>query len=380
MSEKQQSSSVKILRGAIGDYPLQLELVPKRLVVSVYQQELIGRGSHIPCWIFVTQGMSALKQKEFVLVLRLTKDDTGKAFPKAPLQLFMFLFKAVLQKKRFHIGDVTRLGDKGFMGFWGMGYTHELVNDRQLNLPKHHLTCLLLNKEELMAAQAFGLTRVLARMGYEMNRFPVSPWNDLERKGVPLQGVIRNSEFKGIKIMPLKQCSVNLVGGDKVVLVLTPGMQGVIASFIKENAAASHIGFTTQLLPFHDGVLVWLTEKDLIEMNLHPDANGELIAGSFVTFVRAEQSGAKMLEDGFVVQLDQQGWQDFVNAIIRKQNISIHAVNGDMDFSVVWNTAANPETTSGLDAVNAIHEYEGNEAQGSGAGLMGKLKKLFRRE
>ena len=379
MSEKRQTSSIKILSGAIGDYPIQLELVPKRLVVSVYQQDLMGKGSRIPCWIFITQGMSTLKQKEFVLVLRLAQNEDGKTFPKAPLQLFMFLFKAVLQKKRFHIGDVTRLGEKGLMGFWGLGYTHELLNDRQLKLPKHYLTCMLLNKEELMAAQLFGLTRVLARMGYEINRFPVSPWNDRERKGVPMQGVIRNSEFKDIKTLPLKQCSVNLVGGDKVVLLLVPAMHSAIANFVKQQAAASQLAFTTQLLSYHEGALVWLPEKDLIEMNLHPDANGDLIAGSFITFARAEQSGAKMMEDGFHLQLDQEGWQAVQNAILRKQNISIAAANGDMTFSLVWNTTANPEIMSGLNVTGGADEG-GEVVGGSGAGWLGKLKSVFKRE
>lgn len=379
MSEKRQTSSIKILSGAIGDYPIQLELVPKRLVVSVYQQDLMGKGSHIPCWVFITQGMSALKQKEFVLVLRLAQNEDGKTFPKAPLQLFMFLFKAVLQKKRFHIGDVTRLGEKGLMGFWGLGYTHELLNDRQLKLPKHYLSCMLLNKEELMAAQLFGLTRVLTRMGYEINRFPVSPWNDRERKGVPMQGVIRNSEFKDIKTLSLKQCSVNLVGGDKVVLLLVPAMHSAIANFVKQQAAASQLAFTTQLLSYHEGALVWLPEKDLIEMNLHPDANGDLIAGSFITFSRAEQSGAKMMEDGFHMQLDQEGWQAVQNAILRKQNISIDTTDGDMAFSLVWNTSANPETMSGLNVTGGADEG-GEVVSSSGSGWLGKLKSVFKRE
>ena len=93
MNQKAQTSSIKILSGGIGNYPIKLELVPKRLVVSIYQQNLPGKGSHIPCWIFVSHGLAALKQRELVLVLRIKDSGQATKFPKAPLPLFMFLFK-----------------------------------------------------------------------------------------------------------------------------------------------------------------------------------------------------------------------------------------------------------------------------------------------
>ena len=192
MNQKANTSSIKILSGGIGNYPIKLELVPKRLIVSIYQQDLPGKGSHIPSWIFVSHGLAALKQRELVFVLRINDSDQANKFPKTPLPLFIFLFKAILQKKRFTIGDVVRFGEKGLMGFGGMGFTFGNINSRQIQLPPHYLNCILLTREEVVAAQAFGVTRVLARMGFESNRFPFNPWNDDQRKSMPMQGVIQN--------------------------------------------------------------------------------------------------------------------------------------------------------------------------------------------
>jgi hypothetical protein len=378
MNQKRTASTVKILSGGIGDYPIKLELITKRLIVSVYQQNLLGKGSHIPCWIFVTEGMAAYKQKEFVLVLRLKKGESGKTFPKPPLQLFMFLYKAVAQKKRFHIGDVTRLGEKGLMGFKGLGYTFELLDTRGLKLPERYLSCILLTTEETMAAQASGFTRVLARLGYEMNRYPVNPWNDLERSSLRMQTVLKQSEFRDLNAVSVKHSSVNLVGGDRVVLILAPTAQGMVVEFIKQQAAQPRLGFITQLLPYHEGTLVWLPDKDLIEMNMQPDAEGKLIAGSFLVMTRGEQTGASMMEEGFNMQFDPQSWQAFCNAIARKQNLTLAAQGGEMEFSLVWNTTADPEKMPGVNIQGGLAGEESAGKIGGGTWLS-TVKKLFKR-
>ena len=378
MNQKSQTSSIKIISGGIGNYPIKLELVPKRLIVSIYQQDLPGKGSQIPCWIFVSHGLAALKQRELVLVLRIKDSNQPVRLPKTPLPLFIFLFKAILQKKRYTLGDVIRFGEKGLMGFGGLGFTFGNINVRNVQLPTQYLNCVLLTREEVVAAQAFGLTRVLARMGFETNRFPFNPWNDVDRQSLPMQGVIKNSQFRGINTQNLKHSSVNLVGGEKVVLTVAAAMQNTVINFMKEQGNTTQFGFTTQLLPYHEGALVWLPEKDSIEMNVNPDLDGNVIAGSYVMLTHSEQSGAAMVEDGFQVQLDDEAWLAFRNAIAKKQNVSITPSSGDMEFSLVWNTMTNPEKNSGMN-LSSVAGREEQQNYGESDGWMGKLKNLIRR-
>lgn len=110
-------------------------------------------------------------------------------------------------------------------------------------------------------------------------------------------------------------------------------------------------------------------------MNVHPDSDGELIAGGFALFRRDEHSGASMLEDGFVINLDNEGWTNFRNTLASKQNVLIPGAGGNMPFQVVWNLSRNPEINSGLGQSSG--DGEGVEAQESG--LMGKIKNLFKR-
>lgn len=378
MNQKKSAGTIKILSGGIGDYPIKLELIPRRLTVSIYQHNLLGIGSHIPCWIFITGGMSALKQKEFVLILRLKKGENGKTFPKPPLQLFLFLFKSVLQKKRFNVGDVTRLGEKGLLGFKGLGYTFELLAPRDVPLPQHYLTCILLSTEETLAAQASGFTRVLTRLGYGASRFPALPWNDLERASLPMQAVLKSSEFRELNAISLRHSSVNLVGGDKVVLILAAAIHGLLEPFIKQHGNQRRLGFITQLLPYHDGALVWLPDKDIIEMNMDPDADGEMIAGSFLIMARGEQNGARMLEDGFTMQFDDESWLLFCNAISRRQNLSLRPAGSDMEFNVVWNMAGNPEENAGVNIQSGLAE-QGDAHNPASGGWLSKINKLWGR-
>lgn len=375
-NKKAQTRAINILSGGIGDYPIRLEIVPKRLVVSIYQQDLVGRGSHIPCWIFVTEGMAAVKQKEFVLAIRIESPEESKKFPKPPLQLFMHLYKAIAQKRRFHIGSVIPLGEKGFMGYAGMGCTHNLINSRDIKLPVSHLTCILLTKEELMTARSLGLTRVLARLGFEQNRFPLNAWNELRRNGIAMKAVMLESQYKRIASLPLEHSSVNLVNGEKVSLVLSPLIHPLIVKFLKEHPQDSKLGFITQMFLYHEGALSWLPAKDVVEMNLHPDSDGELIAGGFIILARDDQSGATMLEDGFMVKLDADALKNIRNAIATKKNFLLEPSGADMAFEVIWNVAGNTDFTSGLQNSDSS---ETDTAQDEGDSLLGKIKTLFKR-
>ena len=374
-NNKPQSRAINIVSGGIGNYPIKLELVTKRLFVLIYQQELLGRGSHIPCWIFVTEGMASLKQKEFVLAVRIENSEDYKKFPKPPIQLFMHLFKAVAQKKRFNIGSVIPLGEKGLMGYAGLGFTHELINNKDLNLPLYHLSCLFLTREELVAARTFGLSRVLARLGYEQNRFPVCGWNEMTRTGLPMKTVLQDSQVKQIASLTLEHSSVNMVNGEKIILILSPLIKPLLVKFLKEHERDNQFGFKTQLLPYHEGALTWLPSKDIVEMNIHPDSDGEVIAGSFIKFTRDEQTGGSMLEDGFQINLDSDAWVAVRNAMNKMQNISISPSNNDMPFELNWNTSRNTDVESGL---NATHDPD-LDGLNQDDSLVGKIRKLFKR-
>ena len=162
-------------------------------------------------------------------------------------------------------------------------------------------------------------------------------------------------------------------------MIVAAAMHGAIVNFIKQQDNNVRFGFITQLLPYHEGALVWLPEKDSIEMNVHPDLEGNVIAGSYVALAQGEQSGAVMVEDGFQVELDNESWLALRNAIARKQNISITPSRGDMEFSLVWNTMTNPEIDSGLNlAATAGQGVKENYAESDG--WMERLKRLIKRE
>jgi len=332
-------NTIKILKGAIGRFPLTLELVQTKLAVTVHHHHLLGTGSHIPCWTYVSHGLSKLKQKELVFTLKLNDIDTAPTFSRSPLKIFLLLYHHALKGQRVDIGDITSLGENGLFGFSGIGYTVGLLKANELPLPASYLSCVLLSKEEHFVAQALGLSRVIARLGYEKNRFPLLPWNDRQHRGVAFQNVLKTSMVRNLKPLRLKHCTVNLIAGDKVVLVLSPLLQRALVDYFNAKNATSPVCLLTQFEVYHEGCLVWLPGRDSIEMNTLPGASGELIAGSFIILAPGkEQTGATMLEDGFLMEFTSEAWTVFKNAIAKRVDESISASHGGMDFSISWQT------------------------------------------
>jgi len=371
-------NTIKILKGTMGQFPLTLALVENKLAVTVHHHKLLGTGSHIPCWTYVSHGLSKLKQKEIVFTLKLKETDDMPAFSRQPLKIFLMLYQYALKDKRVDVGDVTSLGETGLFGFSGIGYTIGLIKAGELPLPTSYLSCILLSKEEHFVAQALGLSRVIARMGYEKNRFPALPWNDSERNGVAFQSVLKASTVRNLKPLRLKHCTVNLIAGDKVVLVLSPMLKRALVDYFSTRNANSLVCLLTQFEAYHEGCLVWLPGRDSIEMNTRPGATGELIAGSFVILAPGkETTGATMLEDGFLMAFNHDTWSAFKNAIAKGVDVNIPASHGGMEFCVSWQAGDSKNNVRFAGIGNGVAIDSNDEPEEEG--LINRIMKIFKR-
>ncbi|NOZ52429.1 MAG: hypothetical protein GXP08_04695 [Gammaproteobacteria bacterium] len=377
-------NTIKILRGSVGHFPLTLALLQNKLTVTIYYHTLLGTGRHIPCWTYITQGMKALKQKEFVFTLKLKTTDDEKKFSTLPLQLFMFLYQNASQNKRVDIGDTTSLSKKGLFGFSGLGYTFGLINSSELSLPVSCLSCVLLTKEELLVAQTLGLSRIIARMGYEKNRFPLLPWNDRQRSSFAFQRVLMGSAVSKLKSLPLKNCTVSLVAGDKVVLVLSTLLQRAMTDYVEAKGGRKSISepvcLLTQIAVYHQGCLVWHPDKDSIAINTLPDGTGELIAGSFLILAPdKEKTSASMLEDGFLMEFNDASWPVFKNAVIEGLDVNIAASDGGMDFCLRWQAVASAGIFNFTDIGLDENQKSSDDDKASEVGLLSRVMNIFKR-
>jgi hypothetical protein len=345
---------IKIISGSKGKYPIKLGIIPNKLAVTIHLHYVTIAGKSVHCWSYVSDGLISLKQKELVFTLCGEEDQDTSRFPTQPLQFFLLVYKYASQSKQFHAGDITKLGEKGLFGFAAMGYVFPLVSIPNAPFTRPTLSCILLTKEELLAAQAYGLTRVVAQMGYAQNRYPCLPCNDRQRKSLALQSLLHKSALKNIPRGMVKHASVFMADGDQVVLNLPPAVRPQLVAVLKKQHGNGAVSLLLQLSEKHEGCLVWLPDKDATEMNIKPNAAGDSIAGCFLILAPGQpHNSASIAEDGFSMQFTAEAWQQFTNAILGTQNLQIPGEAGGMNFSLVWGdySAGNPALQDGGNAL-----------------------------
>ncbi len=68
--------------------PVVCELIEGELSVKVFCHDLpVGNGS-IPCWTYVTAGLSKMSQPELVMTVERDPNEAPKQFPEDPLNMF----------------------------------------------------------------------------------------------------------------------------------------------------------------------------------------------------------------------------------------------------------------------------------------------------
>lgn len=361
---------IKIISGSKGQYPIKLGIVPNQLAVTIYLHYTTIGGKSVPCWSYVSDGFLSLKQKEVVFTLKSREGEDTSKFPSQPLQLFLLLFKSAMQKK-FDIGDIVTLGDKGLFGFSGLGFIYPLVQIPNAPFQRPTLTALLLSKPEFVTAQTFGLTRVISLLGFEHKRFPCIPFNDRERKSLSLKTVVQKTILKSRNRVALKRSSVSMVDGDHVVLNIPLPLRPLVITALKKHAGNAPLCLTLQLSPQHDGVLVWSPNQNSTEMHMKPGAMGEAIGGSFLCLEPGHPvDAANIVEDGFAMQFSPNSWQLFLNAIVNGQNLHLPGSEGGMDFSINWSDQLS------IAQASANHELlDDDEAGGFFARLVSRIKR-----
>ena len=329
------SSVIKIISGSKGRYPIKLGIVPERLAVTISRHSESYQGNKVQFLSYLTDGLSALKQKELLLTLLVDENAQDSHFPATPFPFFIAIFKQALQNKFVSIGDLTNLGAKGLFGFAGVGYSFVPSNFLGLTLSRPTLCCVLLTRHEWLIAQNYSFTRVLTHLGYTYKRFPFLPWVDRHRVNHVMNKAVLNSVLKSTAKLVLKNSSVFMAQGDTVILQLSRAALAPLSTMFRQHADGTPFALVLQLLSSHDGSLVWRAETDETEFNTAPQANGEALAGCFLLLTPgAGHDGATIREDGFSMLFREKSWEEFKSAVVRGQNWTTPGMQGAMNFAV----------------------------------------------
>lgn len=355
-------------------WPVRIEIIPGKLSVRVHRHEIETQGGPVPCWSYVTQGLTALQQTEIVFTLRSDPDEAADAFPQDPLRLFAAIHPLAEAGQRVTSGSFTEFGAQGFFG-------HHLLYVRAqsltgVTLPASCLAALLVTAEELRAVREFGTTRVLARMGQAAGHYPFPPWSDRQRRGLSFERSFRDSLLAKSPRASAHDVHVGMQGTQVTVSALR-SEQSSWQDRLAQVPEAAVLTLLTAIDPTANGCLTWVPGQSGPEAIVPRGSDGSRVCGCFVMFVPEQPAiGALLLEDGFAVKLTTEAWRAIRGALIAGTDLTLPAEGDDMSFALTWRDEI---YVSPIDA--RIYHAEGGWAthtpdQRAPGGLSGEIRLL----
>jgi hypothetical protein len=322
-----------------GDFPLQLDLVPGELSARVWLHDVLS----IPCWSYTSDGLSAHGQDELILTVRLSQGEKATDVPKAPLQFFIQVLQFAQAGRTVGSGAITELGGTGLLGHRGIVYTshREVYQDVDFT---DGLAAIPLKDEEIEAAKAFGVTRILSLLGQAYRHYPWPPWADRTRPGLPLARLMEESILVQLNRIHAPGMTVCLER-DRIVLRLTQGASTQLLNQLAQFPTSAPLVLLTELESSADGCLVWKPGQTQPKAITVPNGTGARLSGCFLALAPGQPvDEGQVVEDGLMMTLRDRSWQAIRDGLRNLSPVEIRAGNDGFGFALEWRTRdyANP--------------------------------------
>lgn len=350
--------------------PVRVELIAGKLSARVYLHDIESQHGPIPCWSYVSEGLTGQQQTEVVFTLRRDPAEPADGFPHEPLQLLAAIYRITEAGQRVTSGSFTEFGAGEFFGH------HVLYVRAQslagVRLPSSCLAALLVTADELRAVRELGSTRVLARLGQASSHYPFPPWADRRRPGLSLERTLEASVLSKIPRASAHDVHV----GMKDRQITMSALRSEQASWPDRLAAvpeSAPLALLTAFDPAADGCLTWVPGQKGPEAIVPPGSGGAQVCGCFLMFLADQPaSGGRFLEDGFAMELTRDAWQSIRRALVEGKPLSIPATGEGMAFALTWRDEVyvSPIDARVFRAEGGWHTYQ---ASAAGAGAVPKV-------
>jgi hypothetical protein len=319
------------------------EAVPGRLRVRVFGHELPGPGAPVPCWLYATDGFRRLGRSEMVFaVLRRAREDPS-AFPEDPVALFARIFRRA--PTTVTEGGHSAIDAERFLGrsdLRGVVYTR-LDPLRSALLQPSALLVVPLTGPELETAVRFGILRVLGLLGTHHRLFPWPGFFDRERPSLcpppdDWDTVLRKARvarLPGVRVAVEVPASASPVIGQGTLVVSLPAASR--EALAEAVAGQGEVALTAELDPEADALAVYRPGQKTPFALRAGEAPVARMAGTFVAFLPAASADtAKLLEDGFAVQLTADSRRALDQAFTEGRDLQLLGAPGSMAIKIRW--------------------------------------------
>ncbi|GMQ79107.1 MAG: hypothetical protein BMS9Abin02_1663 [Anaerolineae bacterium] len=315
-------------------FPVHFELIPGKLSAQVYLHELESRDGPVACWSYVTDGLWAHRQKELVFTLGRRRDQPASDFPHDPLKFFRTIYPFAKQGQVVDVGDFSELGTSSFLGHKSIVYLPPQAFE-EFTASSPTLAAILLKDEELTAVKAFGLTRVMARLGYAYRYYPFPPWFDSTRRSLSFKKTLQKSILSKVHRIKVSGASVTQEK-NQIELRISHKAGQFLHKQLSQFPSDVVIALLTDLGPRVNGCLVWEPGQSPTAIT-PPNSDGSRLAGCFVAFIpKQAEDGGQLFEDGFTIMLTNSSWMTIRRAWGTGKAVSLQSKGEGMGFLLKW--------------------------------------------
>jgi hypothetical protein len=327
----------------------QIEAIPGRLRVRVFEYILFVEGRRTPSWLYASDGFRRQGRRELVLFVLRRAKESAKAYPEDPARLLAALFVKGSLGESFSDGDCASLALGRFLGrddVTGVIFS-QLDPLRSVVVQPDALLVVPLVADEIDVALRFGSLRVLGLLGTHHRVFPWPAFLDRDRPAVtPAPGwwdsvLARTtvSRIRGVRVSAEVPASLSpRIGQGNVVVSVAAASRSALVEAVAgvDGAAPAPVALTSELDPEADSLAVYPPRlKTLVPLRSR-EGPVERLAGTFVAFLPGEEDVASQREDGFVVELTGASRAALHEALREGRDLQILGAPQSMAIRIRW--------------------------------------------
>ncbi len=304
-------------------FPAKIEIISGSLIATIFAHDLPTADTPLPCWTFVSDGLIAHGQKEMVLTVSRSADEDHREFGAEVLKFLRTVYLLAAQGRRVDVGGFSEFASSGGPGsVRGVGYLRpERITG--VDIPLSSLAAIPLVGEEMDAVKAFGLTRVMARLGAHYRYYPCPLWWERKRPVVAAHlgddasvlGKLAHANLPGVS---------GRIEGHRIVLRFHPTSRDALGRALGDAPPNVALALVLQPDLEADGLLIWLPGQRQMSAITPPGSRGRRLSLCFLGLAAGQaQDVGRILEDGAVVLLTEASWSHLRAAIDNGEPLTI---------------------------------------------------------
>lgn len=338
-------------------FPLSANLDDDLKVVIQLHEFYLGDRDR-QCWTYVTQGLAKYGQQEMSLSLLVDDGADPESFPKTPVRMFQLLANRARANKKIRHGDATKLGQKGIFSFPCAFYVPAI---QYPDIPEldDTLALILVHQNEYDYARRYGITRFMARLGRFCSSFPYPTWNTQRRPSLFMGDVEEASLLNDLPVKALPHSYVHQLSDvlqlqlhkDDVKAALESISQATSDEATPDEPSVLSTAFSSRC----DAGLYWQEGQDGPGAYAAPEAQSDMIGGSFVAISQNDTTGFEVQEDGFALALNAKQITDLTAAMDKFEGFECQL--GEQKF--VLESMAPLGSIGSLEGVEGVEDLDG---------------------